>query len=204
MARYLGATCRLSRRYGKDLEFKTRDLETKCKMNSAPGLHGQRRRRETDYGKQLAAKQAIRMKYGMLERPFRKLYLEATRMQGATGVILLQLLESRLDNLVFRMGFSATRKEARQIVTHKGVLVDGQAVNIPSYIVKAGSKISIREKARSQLRIQDAIKRVETHETVDWVEVDYKKMEGEYKRIPDREDLPSDINEQLVVELYSK
>ncbi|MBN9288541.1 MAG: 30S ribosomal protein S4 [Gammaproteobacteria bacterium 39-13] len=204
MARYTGPTCVLSRRYGKDLEFKTRDLESKCKIHTRPGQHGQARKRETNYGLQLNEKQALRFKYCVLERQFRKIYKEAARSKAATGVLLLQMLESRLDNIVFRMGFACTRKEARQLVSHKAILVNGKCVNIPSYQVKPGDTVSIRERAREQGRIIDALKQAEDKGWAEWVEVDAKKMVGEYKRVPDRDELPSDINEQLVVELYSK
>ncbi len=204
MARYTGPTCVLSRRYGKDLEFKTRDLESKCKIHTRPGQHGQARKRETNYGLQLTEKQALRFKYCVLERQFRRLYKQAARSKAATGVLLLQLLESRLDNVVFRMGYAATRKEARQLVSHKAILVNGKGLNIPSYQVKPGDKISIRERAREQGRIIDALKQAEDRGWVEWVEVDAKGMAGEFKRVPDRDELPSDINEQLVVELYSK
>lgn len=204
MARYLGPTCVLSRRYGKDLEFKTRDLESKCKMHSRPGQHGQVRRRETNYGLQLVEKQALKFKYCVLERQFRKIYKEADRRKGPTGVILLQLLESRLDNLVYRMGFAASRKEARQLVAHKAILVNDQCVNIPSYIVNPGDVISINKRALEQVRILDALNHAEDRGWVDWVEVDVAKKHGTFKRVPDRDELPSDINEQLVVELYSK
>lgn len=204
MARYTEATCIVSRRYGKDLEFKTRDLESKCKLHTRPGQHGQNRKRETNYGLQLNEKQALRFKYCLLERQFRNLYKKAARKKGATGLLLLQMLESRLDNLVFRMGFAATRKEARQLVTHKAILVNDRAVNIPSYEIKPGDVVSIREKAKEQVRIIDALKQAEDKGWVDWVLVDATKMSGEYKRVPDRDELPSDINEQLVVELYSK
>jgi len=204
MARYLGATCRISRRYSLDLDFKTRDLESKCRLASPPGMHGQRRKRETEYGTQLAAKQALRMKYGLLEKQFRNLYKKADRLKGATGVILLQLLESRLDNLVFRMGFACTRREARQLVCHKGIIVNGICVNIPSYRVYAGDVVSVRERAKSQGRVQESLKSSEDNGTAEWLEIDVKAMSGTYKRVPEREDLPSDINEQLIVELYSK
>lgn len=204
MARYLGPTCVLSRRYGKDLEFKTRDLESKCKLSNRPGQHGQNRKRETNYGLQLAEKQALRFKYCVLERQFRRIYKIAATQKAATGVLLLQMLESRLDNIVFRMGFAATRKEARQLVSHKAIMVNGRSVNIPSYQVKPADIVMIRERAREQMRIVDALKQAEDKGWVDWVTVDSKKMEGEYKRVPERDELPSDINEQLVVELYSK
>lgn len=204
MARNTGATCRLARRFGKDLELKVRDIETKCKLSVPPGQHGARRKRSTNYGLQLAAKQFLRHKYGVLERQFRRLYKEAARRTGNTGVILLQLLECRLDNVVFRMGFASTRREARQLISHKAILVNGSAVNIPSYQVSAGDVISVREKARSQERITDALTAANDREWAAWVLVDAKKMTGEFKRVPDREDLPPDLNEQLVVELYSK
>ncbi len=204
MARDTGATCRYSRRYQLDLDFKTRDIESKCHFKTKPGQHGTRRVRETNYGLQLAAKQATKLKYGMLEKPFRNLYKEADRIQGPTGHILLQLLECRLDNVVFRMGFAATRREARQLVGHKAILVNDSWVNIPSYRVKAGDVISIREKCQSQSRIQDSLKRSEDMTLAEWLNVDTKKMSGEFKRIPDRDELPTDINEQLIVELYSK
>jgi small subunit ribosomal protein S4 len=188
MARYTGPTCVLSRRYGKDLEFKTRDLESKCKIHTRPGQHGATRRRETNYGLQLTEKQALRFKYCVLERQFRRMYKEAARRKAATGML----------------GYASTRKEARQLVSHKAILVNGKGVNIPSYQVKPGDKVSIRERAREQGRIVDALKQAEDRGWVEWVEVDAKDMTGEYKRVPDRDELPSDINEQLVVELYSK
>lgn len=204
MARYIGPTCVLSRRYAKNLEHKTRDLETKCKATVRPGQHGAARKRDTGYGTQLNEKQALRYKYGVLERQFRKLYKEAARSKAATGTMLLQMLESRLDNIVYRMGFASTRNEARQLVSHKAIHVNGKAVNIPSYQVAPGDVISIRQRAREQVRILDALKQSEDKGWVEWVLVDAKKMSGEYKRVPDRDELPSDINEQLVVELYSK
>lgn len=203
MARDTGATCRYSRRYQLELDFKTRgDLEKGRK--GKPGQHGARRPRETNYGLQLAAKQAIKLKFGMLEKPFRNLYKEADRLKGPTGHILLQLLESRLDNVVFRMGLAATRREARQLVGHKAILVNDQPVNIPSYRIQPGDVVSIREKSKGQTRIQDAIKHAEDRELPEWLTVDFKNMSGEFKRIPDRDELPTDINEQLIVELYSK
>jgi small subunit ribosomal protein S4 len=206
MARYRGPTCRVARRYSKDLEFKQRPAESKCKFSTPPGQHGGRRKRDTDYGVQLAAKQMLKGKYGLLEKPFRRFYREAARRKGPTGVLLLQLLESRLDNIVFRMGFASTRREARQLVVHGAIQVNGRMMDIPSFILSSGDNISIREGARSQVRIQEAIQNVERKEmgVPEWVIVDFKKMHGVYTRIPDRDDLPSDINEQLVVELYSK
>lgn len=204
MARDTGATCRYSRRYQLDLDFKTRDIESKCRFKTKPGQHGTRRTRETNYGLQLAAKQAIKLMYGVLEKPFRNLYKEADRLKGPTGHILLQLIESRLDNVVFRMGLAVTRREARQLVGHKAIMVNGRCVNVPSYRVLPGDVVSIREKSQGQTRIQDALKRSEDLTLPEWLNVDTKKMSGEFKRVPDRDELPTDINEQLIVELYSK
>lgn len=204
MARYTGPTCVLSRRYGKDLDFKTRAIDSKCKLSTRPGQHGATRKRETPYGLQLTEKQALKYKYCLLEKQFRNVFKEAARRKASTGVLLLQLLESRLDNVVYRMGFAATRKEARQLVSHKAIFVNGSCVNVPSYQVKPTDVVSIRERARGQGRILDALKQAEEKGWVDWVQVDAKQLSGEYKRVPDRDELPSDINEQLVVELYSK
>lgn len=206
MARYTGATCRISRRYKKDLDFKTRDLESKCHFSTPPGQHGQRRTRETGYGLQLTEKQALRMKYWMLEKPFRNLYKEAAGMTGPTGTILLQLLESRLDNMVFRMGFAVTRREARQLVAHKAIMINGRCVNIASCRVKVGDIVSVREKSKQQIRIQDSVKQAQagSRGVPAWVEVDFTLLSGELKRLPDRDELPSDIDEQKIVELYSK
>lgn len=204
MARYTGPTCVLSRRYGKDLDQKTRALDSKCKLSTRPGQHGATRKRETAYGLQLTEKQALKFKYCLLEKQFKKVFKEAARRKASTGVLLLQLLESRLDNIVYRMGFAATRKEARQLVSHKAIFVNGSCVNVPSYQVKPTDVVSIRERARGQGRILDALKQAEEKGWVDWVQVDAKQLSGEFKRVPDRDELPSDINEQLVVELYSK
>lgn len=204
MARYTGPTCVLSRRYGKDLDQKTRALDSKCKLSTRPGQHGATRKRETAYGLQLTEKQALKFKYCLLEKQFKKVFKEAARRKASTGVLLLQLLESRLDNIVYRMGFAATRKEARQLVSHKAIFVNGSCVNVPSYQVKPTDVVSIRERARGQGRILDALKQAEEKGWVDWVQVDAKELSGEFKRVPDRDELPSDINEQLVVELYSK
>lgn len=204
MARYTGPTCKVERRLGKNLDFKTRDIETKCKFKTRPGQHGQTRKRETNFGIQLNEKQALKFKYCVLERQFRKLYKSAAKTKGATGVIMLQMLESRLDNVIYRMGFAATRKEARQLVSHKAISVNGITVNIPSYQVQAGDKVAIRERAKEQGRILDALKQAEEKGWADWVGVDSKAMVGEFRRVPDRDELPSDINELLVVELYSK
>lgn len=207
MARYIGPTCRLSRREGTDLMLKgrARALDSKCKLDTPPGQHGARRaRRMSDYALQLREKQKLRRIYGVLERQFRNYYKRAAQKKGATGENLLQLLECRLDNVVYRMGFGATRAESRQLVSHRAVTVNGRCVNIPSYQVKANDVIAIREKARKQARIQDALTVTEQIGFPEWVEVDPARMEGIFKAVPDREDLPPDINEQLVVELYSK
>lgn len=206
MARYLGPTCKLSRREGTDLFLKSgiRSLESKCRADSVPGQHGQRRSRLSDYGVQLREKQKVRRIYGVLEKQFRNYYKEAARLKGATGENLLQLLERRLDNVVYRMGFGSTRAEARQLVAHNAILVNGKKANIASYRVNEGDVVSIREKSKSQLRIQSAIQIAAQRSDIEWIEVDASKMEGTYKRIPDRSDLPAEINENLIVELYSK
>ncbi len=206
MARYIGPKCKLSRREGVDLQLKSaaRPLESKCNMEKPPGQHGARRGRLSDYGLQLREKQKLRRMYGILERQFSNYYKEAARLKGSTGENLLKLLESRLDNVVYRMGFGATRAEARQLVSHKAVLVNGKAVNIPSYQVKAEDVIAVREKARNQARVQYALQLAQGQGFADWVNVDPSKFEGVFKRVPDRIDLPADINESLVVELYSK
>lgn len=206
MARYIGPKCRLARREGVDLELKSgiRPLESKCNMASAPGQHGARRGRLSDYGNQLREKQKLKRIYGVLERQFRNYYKKASQKKGSTGENLLQLLEQRLDNVVFRMGFGSTRSEARQLVSHGAVLVNGQRVTIASYQVKAQDVISIREKSRKQVRIQSALEVASQRGFVDWIEVDTSKMTGEFKRVPERIDLSADINESLVVELYSK
>jgi small subunit ribosomal protein S4 len=206
MARYLGPKCKLSRREGVDLSLKsrTRGLETKCKLEKIPGQHGDRRQRLSDYALQLREKQKLRRLYGILERQFHNYYEEANRQKGSTGGNLLRLLECRLDNVVYRMGFAVTRAEARQIVSHKAVLVNGKRVNIPSYQVKAKDVVSIREKSKNQLRIKSALSSATDFGLPEWVEVDTNKMEGTFKSVPERMELPSDINEQLVVELYSK
>ena len=206
MARYLGPTCKLARREGTDLFLKSgvRALESKCKAETAPGVHGQRRGRLSDYGVQLREKQKVRRLYGVLEKQFRNYYKEAARLKGATGENLLQLLEKRLDNVVYRMGFGATRSESRQLVSHKAILVNGSVVNIPSYQVQEGDVVSVREKSKNQLRIQNALNIAAQRAQVEWVDVNAEKKEGVFKRIPDREDLSSEINENLIVELYSK
>lgn len=208
MARYLGPTCKLARREGTDLFLKSpaRSVETKCKLEQKPGQHGPARRgRLSDYAIQLREKQKVRRMYGVLERQFRNYYKKAASRKGATGENLLALLEGRLDNVVFRMGFAVTRSEARQLVSHKAILVNGKSVNVPSYQVTAGDVVAVREKSRSQVRIQDALRISQEMDTVaGWVEVDATKMEGLFKNAPDRSDLSSEINEHLIVELYSK
>lgn len=206
MARYIGPKCKLSRREGTDLFLKSgsRALESKCNIETAPGQHGQRRGRLSDYGLQLREKQKVRRIYGVLERQFSGYYKEAARRKGATGENLLQILECRLDNVVFRMGFGATRAEARQLVSHKSITVNGQVVNIPSYQVKAGDVVAVREKSKNQLRIAQALELNGSRGFVAWVDVDANKKEGIFKSIPERSDLPADINENLIVELYSK
>lgn len=206
MARYIGPTCKLSRREGTDLFLKSgaRALDSKCKIETAPGQHGQRRGRLSDYGVQLREKQKVRRIYGILEKQFRGYYKEAARRKGASGENLLKLLESRLDNVVYRMGFGSTRSESRQLVSHKAISVNGKTVNIASYQVAAGDVIAVREKAKKQLRIQNAINLAGQRSNVEWVDVNAEKKEGVFKRVPDRSDLPADINENLIVELYSK
>jgi small subunit ribosomal protein S4 len=206
MARYIGPKCKLSRREGTDLSLKSRAraLETKCKLDKAPGQHGDRRGRLSDYGVQLREKQKLRRIYGVLERQFRNYYKEASRLKGSTGENLLRLLEGRLDNVVYRMGFGSTRSEARQLVSHRAILVNGRAVNIPSYQVSPADVVSVRERARQQVRVKDAMTLAEQAGLPPWLEVDSSKFEGVFKAFPDRSDLPADINESLVVELYSK
>jgi small subunit ribosomal protein S4 len=206
MARYIGPKCKLSRREGTDLFLKSgvRTLESKCKLETPPGAHGARRSRLSDYGLQLREKQKVRRIYGVLERQFRSYYKEAARRKGATGENLLQLLEGRLDNVVYRMGFGSTRAESRQIVSHKAIMVNGKTVNIPSYQVNAGDVVAVREKSKAQLRIKSALELASQRTAVEWVEVDSGKMEGTFKASPERAELASEINEQLIVELYSK
>ena len=206
MARYLGPTCKLSRREGTDLFLKSgvRPLESKCRAESAPGQHGQRRGRLSDYGVQLREKQKVRRIYGILEKQFRNYYKSAARTKGNTGENLLTLLESRLDNVVYRMGFGSTRAESRQLVAHNSILVNGAKVNIASFGVSAGDVISLREKAKKQLRVKSALQLAAQRSESSWVNVNSEKMEGTFIRNPDREDLPSEINENLIVELYSK
>lgn len=208
MARYIGPKCKLMRREGTDLNLKSarRALDTKCKIDNAPGQHGAsaRKPRLSDYGLQLREKQKLRRTYGVLEKQFLNYYKEASRLKGSTGENLLQLLESRLDNVVYRMGFGSTRAEARQLVSHKSILVNGQIVNIPSYMVKPEDVVSVREKSRKQARVTEAMSLAEQGGFPDWIEVDHSKFEGTFKALPMRSELPADINESLVVELYSK
>ena len=209
MARYLGPKCKLARREGVDLMTKSpaRAMETKCKLDVAPGQHGLagKRNKPSDYALQLREKQKVRRTYGVLEKQFVNYYKKAARQKGATGENLLKLLESRLDNVVYRMGFAVTRNEARQLVSHKSILVNGQVCNIPSYQVKAGDEVEVREKSKKQLRIKQALELWgEMNLFADWVSVDAGKMVGQFKSVPNREELPADINENLIVELYSK
>ncbi|MDP4597722.1 MAG: 30S ribosomal protein S4 [Pseudomonadales bacterium] len=206
MARYIGPTCKLARREGTDLYLKSgvRPLESKCKMESTPGMHGARRGRLSDYAVQLREKQKVRRIYGILEKQFRNYYKRADRQKGATGENLLLILERRLDNVVYRMGFGSTRAECRQLVSHKSILVNGNVINIPSYQVEAGDTVMVREKARNQLRIQGALSLAANRSPSEWVQVNAEKMEGVFKSYPEREELPSEINESLIVELYSK
>lgn len=206
MARYLGPKLKLSRREGTDLFLKSgvRAIDSKCKLETAPGQHGARKGRLSDYGLQLREKQKVRRIYGVLEKQFRNYYKEAARLKGNTGENLLQLLEQRLDNVVYRMGFASTRAEARQLVSHKAIMVNGRVVNIPSFVVTPEDEVVIREKSKKQARIVAALELADQREKPTWVEVDGKKMEGTFKRLPERSDLSADINEQLIVELYSK
>jgi len=206
MARYLGPTCKLARREGTDLYLKSgvRPLEAKCRAANPPGQHGQRRTRLSDYAVQLREKQKVKRLYGVLEKQFSNYYKKADRQKGATGENLLRMLERRLDNVVYRMGFGSTRAEARQLVSHKSINVNGNPVNVPSYQVSPGDVIAIREKAKKQLRVQGALALAAGRSPISWVEVDADKMEGVFKAFPDREELPSEINENLIVELYSK
>jgi len=207
VARYLGPKAKLARREGTDLYLKSarRPIGDKAKFESKPGQHGRTSgSRTSDFGLQLREKQKVKRMYGVLERQFRRYFEEAERRRGNTGANLLFLLESRLDNVVYRMGFGSTRAEARQLVSHKAITVNGQVVNIASYLVKAGDAISIRENAKKQLRVQDALKLAGSIGMPDWVQVDATKMEGVFKKLPDRDQFGSEINESLIVELYSR
>ncbi len=206
MARYLGPKLKLCRREGTDLFLKSgvRPIESKCRMETAPGMHGHRRSRATDYGIQLREKQKVRRIYGVLEKQFRNYYKKADRQKGATGENLLRILERRLDNVVYRMGFASTRAEARQLVSHKSIVVNGKLVNIPSFQVSANDEISVREKAKKQSRIQLALEISGQSGLAEWLDVDNKELKGVFKNVPARDELSSDISEQLIVELYSK
>ena len=207
MARYVGPRCKLSRREGTDLGLKSarRSLDSKCKLDSKPGQHGRTSgARTSDYGKQLREKQQVKRIYGTLERQFRRYFAMASRKKGNTGESLLKLLESRLDNVVFRMGFGSTRAEARQLVSHRAVLVNGRVCNIPSAQIRPNDVVAIAEKCRGQARIISSLELAEQNGFPLWVTVDSKKMEGVFKQMPDRADLPAEINESLIVELYSR
>ena len=208
MAKYTDSKCRQCRREGGKLYLKGEKCYTsKCAVESRPfppGQHGQRRTRLSDYASQLREKQKVRRIYGVLERQFRNYYKKAVATKGSTGDNLLQLLEGRLDNVVYRMGFSASRSESRQLVRHNGISVNGARVNIPSYQVQPNDTISVNEKCRSQIRVKSAMDLAQQRGVADWLDVDTKKMEGVYKARPDRSELPADINENLIVELYSK
>jgi small subunit ribosomal protein S4 len=207
VARYTGPKCKLARREGTDLFLKSarRSLDSKCKLDTKPGQHGVKSgARMSDYGLQLREKQKLRRIYGLLERQFRRYFAEAARRKGSTGTNLLQLLESRLDNVVYRMGIGSTRAEARQLVGHCSITVNGKVLSIPSALVKAGDVVGVTDKAKAQLRIQDSLQLAEKVGFPSWVEVDVKKMSGTFKGAPDRSEFGQDINESLVVELYSK
>ncbi len=208
MAKYIGPKCKLMRREGADLGLKSsrRAVDTKCKIDNPPGMHGAgtRKPRVSDYGLQLREKQKLRRIYGVLEKQFRNYYQEASRLKGSTGENLLQLLEARLDNVVYRMGFGSTRSEARQLVSHKAILVNGKSVNVASYVVKPSDVVSVREKSRKQARIAESMSLAEQVGFPDWIDVNHSAFEGTFKAFPLRSELPPDINEQLVVELYSK
>lgn len=204
MARYLGPTCKLSRREGSDLSLKSgvRSIQSKCKLDVPPGQHGQKKGRLSDYGVQLRMKQMIRRYYGVLEKQFRKYYHEADRQKGSTGENLLRLLESRLDNVVYRMGLASTRAEARQLVTHKAIKVNGKTVNIPSYLVAPNDLVELRDRAKKQLRVNAAI--AQQRPCPEWLDVDAKEMRCVFKSYPELSDFPAEFKVSLVVELFSK
>ena len=207
MARYLGPKAKLSRREGTDLFLKSarRSISDKAKFDSKPGQHGRTSgSRTSDFGMQLREKQKVKRMYGVLERQFRRYFAEAERRKGNTGANLLFLLESRLDNVVYRMGFGSTRAEARQLVSHQAMLVNGKTVDIASYLVKAGDVIALREKAKKQLRVTESVKLAASIGMPDWVAVDATKLEGVFKKVPDRDQFGAEINESLIVELYSR
>jgi|TARA_Y100000994_G_scaffold38092_1_gene28963 small subunit ribosomal protein S4 len=207
MARYLGPKCKLSRREGTDLFLKSgiKPIESKCKLNSIPGSKvGSRRERLSDYGNQLREKQKLRRMYGVMEKQFRNYYKKASKLKGSTGENLLKLLEGRLDNMVYRMGFAVTRAEARQLVSHKSIMVNGRVINIPSYQVNASDEISVTDKGKEQLRVKNAVNISSQLGISEWLSVDQKKLKGVVNSIPEREDILPDIQENLVVEFYSK
>ncbi|HEY9572222.1 MAG TPA: 30S ribosomal protein S4 [Pusillimonas sp.] len=207
MARYIGPKCKLSRREGTDLFLKSarRSLDSKCKLESKPGQHGRTSgARTSDFGLQLREKQKLKRMYGVLEKQFRKYFVEAERRRGNTGETLIQLLESRLDNVVYRMGFGSTRAEARQLVNHRAIELNGHTADIASMLVKAGDIISIREKAKTQLRIRESLDLAAGQGLPQWVDVDASKLSGVFKQAPDRADVARDVNESMVVELYSR
>jgi small subunit ribosomal protein S4 len=208
MARYIGPTCKLARREGTDLFLKSpaRPIDKKCKIDQKPGQHGTAKKaKNSDYSLQLREKQKVKRIYGVLERQFRRYYFEANRRRGATGENLLQLLECRLDNVVYRLGFAVTRAQARQMVSHRGVKVNGRIVNLPSFQVKVGDIVALADRAKDQLRVKEALTLSQEMDlTPGWLEIDAAKAEGVFKQVPDRSDLSADINENLIVELYSK
>jgi small subunit ribosomal protein S4 len=204
MARYTGPTCKLDRRARSDLSLKTRPIADKCNFETLPGQHGKTHTNVSAHGKAFREKQKIKRTYGVLEKQFRNYYLKAKRIKGATGEVLLQLLERRLDNVAYRMGFGRTRPEARQLVNHGGVLVNGKAVNIPSYQMMPGDVVEVKEAGKAQARVQEALQLAAQRTATAWLEVDAKKVQGKFISIPDRSDLPSEYNENLIVELYSK
>lgn len=206
MAKYTGPKCRLSRREGTDLQLKSniRALDSKCNINTPPGQHGPRHGRLSDYGVQLRMKQLIKRYYGVLERQFRNYYEKADRQKGSTGYNLLKLLESRLDNIVYRLGFAATRAEARQLVNHRAILVNGKIVNIPSYLVSINDEIEVKEKSKKQARIINALELAQQKPMPEWLSINMKNMSGVFKQYPELDELPSEFKVHLVVELYSK
>lgn len=206
MARYIGPKCKLSRREGGDLFLKSgiRSYESKCHSETLPGQHGTRKPRLTDYAAQLREKQKVRRLYGILERQFRNHYKQAVKTKGSTGENLLQILESRLDNVVYRMGFGSTRAEARQLVSHKTIEVNGKILNIPSFQVSPKDIIAVTQKGHAQLRVKAAIELAKQRKFPEWIDVNMGEMKGVYKSYPQRSDLSSDLNENLIVELYSK
>ncbi len=206
MARYIGPKCKLSRREKTDLSLKSglRALSEKCNIEQPPGMHGAGRGRLSDYGLQLREKQKVKRMYGLLEKQFHSYYKKSSSSKGSTGENLLKTLESRLDNVVYRIGFGSTRAEARQLVSHKSILVNGKSVNIPSFLCSPGDVISIREKCKKQQRIKDSLELSKSRESIEWISTDEKALEGTFKSVPERSDLPAEIQENLIVELYSK